>query len=31
VRRYKGLRVNDYLRASFKREFGRGMASRWFN
>jgi hypothetical protein len=21
----------DYLRASFKREFGRGMASRWFN
>ena len=21
----------DYLRASFKREFGRGLASRWFN
>jgi len=21
----------DYLRASFKREYGRGMASRWFN
>lgn len=21
----------DYLRASFKREFGRGMAARWFN
>jgi hypothetical protein len=21
----------DYLRASFRREFGRGMASRWFN
>ena len=31
VRRYKGLRVNDYLRASLKREFGRGMAARWFN
>lgn len=31
VRRFKGLRVNDYLRASFKREFGRGMAARWFN
>jgi len=29
--RFKGLRVGDYLRASFKREFGRGMASRWFN
>ena len=22
---------SDYLRASFKREFGRGMAARWFN
>jgi len=31
VQRFKGLRVGDYLRASFKREFGRGMASRWFN
>jgi hypothetical protein len=31
VQRFKGLRVGDYLRASFRREFGRGMASRWFN
>ena len=31
VQRFKGLRVGDYLRASFKREFGRGMAARWFN
>ena len=31
VQRFKGLRLGDYLRASFKREFGRGMASRWFN
>jgi len=31
VQRFKGLRAGDYLRASFKREFGRGMASRWFN
>ena len=22
---------SDYLRASFKREYGRGLASRWFN
>ena len=25
------VKPGDYLRASFKREFGRGMASRWFN
>lgn len=31
VQRYKGLRAGDYLRASLKREFGRGMAARWFN
>jgi hypothetical protein len=31
VQRFKGLRAGDYLRASFKREFGRGMAARWFN
>jgi len=30
VQRYKGLRAGDYLRASLKREFGRGL-SRWFN
>ena len=31
VERYKGLRAGDYLRASFKREYGRGLASRWFD
>ena len=31
LQRYKGLRAGDYLRANFKREFGRGMAARWFN
>jgi len=31
VQRFKGLRAGDYLRASLKREFGRGMAARWFN
>jgi hypothetical protein len=31
LQRYKGLRAGDYLRASLKREFGRGIASRWFN
>jgi hypothetical protein len=31
VQRYKGLRAGDYLRAGFKREYGRGLASRWFN
>jgi hypothetical protein len=31
LHRYKGLRAGDYLRANLKREFGRGMAARWFN
>ena len=31
VYRFNGLRAGDYLRASLKREFGRGMAARWFN
>ena len=31
LQRYKGLRAGDYLRANLKREFGRGMAARWFN
>lgn len=31
VERYKGLRAGDYLRAGFKREYGRGLAARWFN
>ena len=31
VERYKGLRAGDYMRAGFKREYGRGLASRWFN
>jgi len=28
---YNGLSGGDYLRAGFKREYGRGLASRWFN
>lgn len=31
VQRYNGLRAGDYLRAGFKREYGRGLASRWFD
>lgn len=31
LHRYKGQRAGDYLRASLKREFGRGMAARWFS
>jgi hypothetical protein len=31
VQRYKGLRAGDYMRAGFKREYGRGLAARWFN
>ena len=27
----KDLRAGDYIRDFFKREFGRGIASRWFN
>ncbi len=29
--RYQGMRAGDYLRAQFRREFGRAIASRWFN
>lgn len=31
LRRYDGLRAGDWLRRRFAREFGRGVASRWFN
>ena len=31
LRRYKGMRAGDYIRAQFRREYGRGIASRWFN
>lgn len=31
LKRYKGMRAGDYLRSSFRREFGRGIASRWFS
>lgn len=31
VQRYRGLRAGDYMRAHFQREFGRGIASRYFN
>jgi len=31
VERYKGLRAGDYMRAGFKREYGRGLAARWFD
>jgi len=30
-KRYKGMRAGDYLRSTFRREFGRGIGSRWFN
>ena len=30
VKRYDGQRAGDYLRASLKREFGRGLAAQWF-
>lgn len=29
--KYEGLRAGDWLRTHFRREFGRGIASRWFN
>ena len=29
--RYNGLSAGDYLRKAARREFGRGIASRWFN
>lgn len=28
---YNGLSGGDYMRAGFKREYGRGMAARWFS
>lgn len=31
MRRYDGLRAGDWSRRKFAREFGRGVASRWFN
>lgn len=31
VERYQDLRAGDWLRRHFKREYGRGIASRWFN
>ena len=31
LERYGGMRAGDWIRASFKREFGRGIAQRWFN
>lgn len=31
VSRYCGLRAGDYLRRTALREFGRGIAARWFN
>lgn len=29
--RYDGLRAGDWIRRYFRREFGRGIASRWFS
>ena len=31
VQRYDGKRAGDYMRDSFKREYGRAIAARWFN
>lgn len=31
VERFDGWRAGDWLRRRFRREFGRGIASRWFN
>ena len=31
LKRYNGMRAGDYLRQQARREFGRGIASRWFN
>ncbi len=31
VKRYRGLRANDWLRNNARREFGRAIASRFFN
>lgn len=29
--RYNGMRAGDYIRAQFRREYGRAIASRWFD
>ncbi len=29
--RYNGMRAGDYIRSTFKREFGRTIANRWFS
>ena len=29
--RYNGKTAGDWLRSSFRREFGRGIQSRWFD
>lgn len=31
VDRYDGLRAGDWLRRYFRRQYGRGIANRWFN
>ena len=31
LERYKGMRAGDYIRAQFRKEYGRGIASRWFS
>jgi hypothetical protein len=31
LERYQGMRAGDWLRASFRKEYGRAIASRWFN
>ncbi len=31
LHRYKGMRAGDWLRAHFRQQFGRGIASRWFS
>ena len=31
LERYNGMRAGDYIRSSFKREFGARLANRWFN
>lgn len=31
VERYNGMRAGDWIRDSFRREFGRGLAGRYFN
>jgi hypothetical protein len=31
LERYQGQRAGDWLRAKFRKEYGRAIASRWFN